>query len=100
MKTGRFQRIIQKRFTHLSEKFFKRKTERSKRERMSDDEREDGNQEEEEEEEKGPKGKAKPVKAPTGKKFEVKKWNAVALWAWGKIIIIIKHKICKFISKG
>ena len=24
------------------------------------------------------------VEAATQKKFEVKKWNAVALWAWGK----------------
>ncbi len=41
---------------------------------------------EEEKEEKG-KGKTRPTKggaAAGGKKFEVKKWNAVALWAWGK----------------
>ena len=24
------------------------------------------------------------VDSTVGKKFEVKKWNAVALWAWGK----------------
>jgi hypothetical protein len=44
---------------------------------MSDDEREEVEDQKEEKEEKesaskGPK-----------KKFEVKKWNAVALWAWG-----------------
>lgn len=39
---------------------------------MSDEEKE----EREEKKEKGEKGPKK--------KFEVKKWNAVALWAWGK----------------
>eukprot|EP01088_Endostelium_zonatum_P016625 TRINITY_DN456_c0_g2_i1.p1 TRINITY_DN456_c0_g2~~TRINITY_DN456_c0_g2_i1.p1 ORF type:complete len:134 (+),score=36.47 TRINITY_DN456_c0_g2_i1:39-404(+) len=59
---------------------------------MSDDEREDNN-EEEEEEEKATKGKGKPAKAPTGKKFEVKKWNAVALWAWD--IVVDNCAICR-----
>lgn len=39
----------------------------------------DTEQEEKDEEEKGGKGKSGAPK----KKFEVKKWNAVALWAWG-----------------
>lgn len=36
----------------------------------------------------------KPVKGGkkfAGKKFEVKKWNAVALWAWGKFSYILRH---------
>ena len=39
--------------------------------------------EEKEEETKGGKGKSGAPK----KKFEVKKWNAVALWAWGTLLI-------------
>ena len=27
------------------------------------------------------KGKGK-VQAPSGKRFEIKKWNAVAMWSW------------------
>ena len=51
---------------------------------MSDDEREEVEDQKEEKEEKesaskGPK-----------KKFEVKKWNAVALWAWGNIFDTIR----------
>lgn len=48
---------------------------------MADDEDQDEQQEAPQEEEKstskGPK-----------KKFEVKRWNAVALWAWGKFGIL------------
>jgi len=52
---------------------------------MSDDERDQGDEPQEEVEDKEEKdddegGKKK--KEPK-KKFEVKKWNAVALWAWG-----------------
>jgi hypothetical protein len=52
---------------------------------MSDDERDQGDEPQEEVEDKEDKdddegGKKK--KDPK-KKFEVKKWNAVALWAWG-----------------
>ena len=46
---------------------------------MADDEREDVDMgEKEEKEDKDDKGSKGPKK-----KFEVKKWNAVALWAWG-----------------
>ena len=27
------------------------------------------------------------VEATTQKRFEVKKWNAVALWAWGIVVL-------------
>lgn len=49
-----------------------------------EDEREEMDTKEEEKEEKEDskdKGKNK-------KKFEVKKWNAVALWAWGKYYVV------------
>jgi hypothetical protein len=61
---------------------------------MSDDEREHKTKDEDmkDENEKGgdeggdedEKKDKKKDKAPK-KKFEVKKWNAVALWAWGKL---------------
>ncbi|TPX62407.1 hypothetical protein PhCBS80983_g00436 [Powellomyces hirtus] len=31
----------------------------------------------------GASGKGKAVEGTVKKRFEVKKWNAVALWAWG-----------------
>lgn len=56
---------------------------------MSDDEKEDveDEKEEEEKEEKEDKGKKKPTSFPLPKdkpRFEVKKWQAVTLWSWGK----------------
>ncbi len=57
---------------------------------MSDDENDKDEGGEEEEEEKPVKGTAK--KAASGfplpkdkPRFEVKKWQAVTLWSWGKI---------------
>lgn len=32
----------------------------------------------------GPSGEGSGSVAKKGKRFEIKKWNAVALWAWGK----------------
>lgn len=28
--------------------------------------------------------------AKKGKKFEIKKWNAVALWAWGMYLTVVR----------
>ncbi len=54
---------------------------------MSDTEEKDEMIEDEKEEKgKGKAGRAAKGGAAGGKKFEVKKWNAVALWAWGKLI--------------
>ncbi len=39
------------------------------------------------------KGKEKTT--TRGKKFEVKKWNAVALWAWGNAdVLFFAHLVC------
>jgi len=60
---------------------------------MSDDEAVD-TKEVEEEEDKGTKGKGAGARGKTGgKKFEVKKWNAVALWAWD--IVVDNCAICR-----
>lgn len=57
---------------------------------MSDDEKDTKAEDvEEEDEDKGSKGKGKG--AAGGKKFEVKKWNAVALWAWGTFETTLRH---------
>ena len=31
------------------------------------------------------------------KKFEIKKWNAVALWAWGMLLFNISPKLVAFL---
>jgi RING-box protein 1 len=68
---------------------------------MSDDEKENKNKDEdvkEEDDKGGDEGgdeddkKEKKDKAPK-KKFEVKKWNAVALWAWD--IVVDNCAICR-----
>jgi hypothetical protein len=51
---------------------------------MADDEQDDMEETTTQEKEE----KEAPSKGPK-KKFEVKKWNAVALWAWGKNSIIL-----------
>jgi len=51
---------------------------------MSDDEKDVEVEDKEEKEDDKP---AKGGKKVTGKKFEVKKWNAVALWAWGTLLL-------------
>eukprot|EP01089_Gocevia_fonbrunei_P004902 TRINITY_DN149_c0_g1_i1.p1 TRINITY_DN149_c0_g1~~TRINITY_DN149_c0_g1_i1.p1 ORF type:complete len:142 (+),score=22.95 TRINITY_DN149_c0_g1_i1:50-427(+) len=60
---------------------------------MSDEERDDI----EEKEEKKPAGRGRgagvAATVPKGKKFEVKKWNAVALWAWD--IVVDNCAICR-----
>ena len=53
---------------------------------MSDDEKDVEVEDKEEKEDDKP---AKGGKKVTGKKFEVKKWNAVALWAWGTVFCSI-----------
>jgi RING-box protein 1 len=52
---------------------------------MEDDDNEQGGPEEAEEKDDGKKGPKK--------KFEVKKWNAVALWAWD--IVVDNCAICR-----
>jgi hypothetical protein len=54
---------------------------------MSDDEEEvKGGEEEEEKEEKEKKPTGFPL--PKNKpRFEIKKWQAVTLWSWGKLIV-------------
>lgn len=48
--------------------------------------------------EAGPSGEASGSVAKKGKRFEIKKWNAVALWAWGRCLS--RPKIQRVISKA
>jgi hypothetical protein len=57
---------------------------------MSDDEGNDGGNEAFEDEKGGDEGGGK---KKDGKRFEVKKWNAVALWAWD--IVVDNCAICR-----
>jgi RING-box protein 1 len=58
---------------------------------MSDDEGNDGGNEAFEDEKGGDEGGGN--KKKDGKRFEVKKWNAVALWAWD--IVVDNCAICR-----
>jgi len=58
---------------------------------MSDDEGNDGGNEAFEDEKGGDEGGG--GKKKDGKRFEVKKWNAVALWAWD--IVVDNCAICR-----
>jgi len=65
---------------------------------MSDDEKDQGgdegnNEPEEVEQDDDEKGKDKKKSKEPKKKFEVKKWNAVALWAWD--IVVDNCAICR-----
>jgi hypothetical protein len=59
---------------------------------MSDDENDENVEEEKEEEEKDTKKKPTGFPLPKDKpRFEVKKWQAVTLWSWGRLFFRFQY---------
>ncbi|CAO3612990.1 unnamed protein product [Cunninghamella blakesleeana] len=49
------------------------------------------NEQQQEQEQSNNKGKAKEKDTAEKQRFEVKKWNAVALWAWDIVVLNVKQ---------